>query len=106
MRRFTSRRALLTILALAAPLVLSSSMSAGSDPAVASGAEGAVCSALRSGPSLQEGLDRVRASAALSAGRTGVVTLNGGGYNYGALPGQEMDRIQLELDRARAARQR
>ena len=103
MRRLTSRRGLVTTLALAAPLMLSSSTSAGSDPAVASG-EGAVCSALSSRPGLQEGLDRVR--AALSADRSDVVTLNGGGNYYRTSPGREMDRILLELDRDRAARQR
>ncbi len=100
--RCMRRRAPVVALALAAPLILSSS-SVGSDPAPASSSEAAVCQAGPAAPqrSVEEEVARLAASVGLPADQD-VVMLNGRGYNYGPPQDQRLDRIGLEALKAEA----
>ena len=102
MRRRTSRRAPVAILALAAPLILSSAGQR-SDPAAsgeAQGAEGAVCQAVPASNAQRDidpHLDRLVASGEI-AGSPEVVVLNNRGYNYGPTPQPELGALRLEAE--------
>jgi hypothetical protein len=100
MQRPNRRRVPLAVLALAAPLMLSSSTtgSGRGDEASASGSAG-VCEAADPGAMAQriaDELARVKRPENMPPADKDLVVLNGRGYNYGAADPEPLDRIQLE----------
>lgn len=103
MRRPTRRRALVAVLALATPLILSSS-SVGTGPAAAAGGsdQADVCEAgAASDRRVEVELRRLSERPELR-GDPNIVVLNGRGYNYGPAPEGRIDRIRLEALEAEA----
>jgi hypothetical protein len=90
MHRAIHRGVPLAALALAAPLLLSSSSEVSAGGPVPAMSPGPACQAPASAPR-----DRIRAADVAPADED-LVVLNGRGYNYGANPLGELDRIQVE----------
>jgi hypothetical protein len=90
MHRAIHRGVPLAALALAAPLLLSSSSEVSAGEPVSVMSPGPACQAPASAP-----LGRIRGADVAPADQD-LVVLNGRGYNYGANPPDALDRVQLE----------
>ena len=97
MKRSARRSLPILLLALSAPLVLSSSEAGPEQPAP--GLEGAVCEAGPADPmaGIQQTLAQLAAPIEALPADGDVVVLNGSGYNYRPKRGTDLEQIEREL---------